>query len=413
MCIHAGATWGYLKLPLATGNPGDSDESTWGKRKSWESGYLCWLKISEATSGSYLWQAEILGIWISMLAETISEHLWSTRPHFSLSLSLSLSISLSLSLSLCLSLYMNRTARLTTAAMAWAPREVAVPAAAGATPAADCHGRGGGGENGQSCFRLAWAEAMHSENMLETHLKWSYMWMENIVEALEDTLYGFENMFANCCEKTFNTCSHVSWTYVERILKTRLKAWLKAWYLGHLGAACRPTKLIVRRSKWFLRHQSWCQNISQRSQNNFGTTCVFWNFPQHIIITYIIYDHHRWSSYIYICDHHIWSSSSYMIIIYDHHIWSSYMIIIYDYHIWSSYMIIIHDDHTWSSYMIIIHEHHTWSSFLSSYMIIIYDQHIWSSYMIIMHDHHTSSSYMIILKRRRSIVRSFSTIQII
>ena len=36
-----------------------------------------------------------------------------------------------------------------------------------------------------------------------------------------------------------------------------------------------------------------------------------------------------------------------MVIIYDHHIWSSYMNIIYDDHIWSSYMMIIHiyDDH--------------------------------------------------------------------
>ena len=34
-----------------------------------------------------------------------------------------------------------------------------------------------------------------------------------------------------------------------------------------------------------------------------------------------------------------------MIIIYGHHIWSSYMIIIYDHHIWWSYMMIIYDDH--------------------------------------------------------------------
>jgi hypothetical protein len=84
-----------------------------------------------------------------------------------------------------------------------------------------------------------------------------------------------------------------------------------------------------------------------------------------------------------------------MIIIHDHHIWSSYMIIIYDDHIWSSYMIIIYDRHVWSSHMMmIIYDHHTWSS----YMIIIYHHHISTSYMIIIHHHHTSSSsYMIMI----------------
>ena len=43
-----------------------------------------------------------------------------------------------------------------------------------------------------------------------------------------------------------------------------------------------------------------------------------------------------------------------MMIIYDDHIWWSYVMIICDHHIWSSYMIILHDDHIWSSYMIII-----------------------------------------------------------
>ena len=47
-----------------------------------------------------------------------------------------------------------------------------------------------------------------------------------------------------------------------------------------------------------------------------------------------------------------------MIIIYDRHIWSSYMIVIHDHHIWASYMIIIRDHHIWSSYMIITHDDH-------------------------------------------------------
>ena len=50
-----------------------------------------------------------------------------------------------------------------------------------------------------------------------------------------------------------------------------------------------------------------------------------------------------WSSYMIIYDHHIWSS--YMIIICDHYIWSSYMIITYDDHIWWSCMFILEDDH--------------------------------------------------------------------
>ena len=37
----------------------------------------------------------------------------------------------------------------------------------------------------------------------------------------------------------------------------------------------------------------------------------------------------------------------YTIVIYDHHIWWSYMMIRYDYHIWWSYMTIIYDDHIW------------------------------------------------------------------
>ena len=68
------------------------------------------------------------------------------------------------------------------------------------------------------------------------------------------------------------------------------------------------------------------------------------------------------------------------IIMYDHHVWSSYMMIIYDDHICSSCMIIIYKDHIrdhirWS-YTMIIHDDHIWWS----YMIIIYDDHIWSSY---------------------------------
>ncbi len=68
-----------------------------------------------------------------------------------------------------------------------------------------------------------------------------------------------------------------------------------------------------------------------------------------------------------------------MIIMHDHHAWSSPMIIIHHHHAWSSYMIIIHDHHTWSSCMIIIHDHHAWSSC----MIIIHDRHAWWSCMII------------------------------
>ena len=48
------------------------------------------------------------------------------------------------------------------------------------------------------------------------------------------------------------------------------------------------------------------------------------------------------------------------------------MMIIYDHHLWWSYMSIRYDDHTWSLYMMIIHDHHIWSS----YMIIIYDDTI-------------------------------------
>ena len=66
-------------------------------------------------------------------------------------------------------------------------------------------------------------------------------------------------------------------------------------------------------------------------------------------------------------------------LIYDKHIWSSYMIIIYDHHMWWSYMIIIYGHHVWSSYMSIIGDHHIWSS----YMMIVYDDHIWSYKMIL------------------------------
>ena len=83
---------------------------------------------------------------------------------------------------------------------------------------------------------------------------------------------------------------------------------------------------------------------------------IFINFLSYMIIMY---------------DHHIWSSS--MIIIYDDQIWSSSMLIIYDHHIRSSYMIIMHDDHEWSSCMIFIHDHHALSS-----CMIIHDHHIWS-----------------------------------
>jgi hypothetical protein len=117
------------------------------------------------------------------------------------------------------------------------------------------------------------------------------------------------------------------------------------------------TNLIARGSRWSPRHQSWCQNISQRSPNIFARKSNF----KICINIFIIFDHHIWSSYmISIHDHHTWSS--YMIIIQGHRIWSSYMIIIYDHHMWSSYMIIINDRHIWSSDMMIIYDHHIWWS---------------------------------------------------
>ena len=63
------------------------------------------------------------------------------------------------------------------------------------------------------------------------------------------------------------------------------------------------------------------------------------------------------------------------------------MIILCDHHIWSSFMTVIHDDHIniWSSHNCI------WSAF----MIIIYDHTIRSSYMIIMHEHHIWSPYVL------------------
>ena len=125
-----------------------------------------------------------------------------------------------------------------------------------------------------------------------------------------------------------------------------------------------------------------------------------------------------------------------MIIIYDHHVWSSYLITIYDDHIWSSYMMIIYDHHICIdfsrsvifnlvqrvlrekicfftkksdvksdkngkkhqnqnvcmslSYVMTIYDHHIWSS----YMMIIYDDHIWWSYMMIVYDDHIWWSYM-------------------
>ena len=136
----------------------------------------------------------------------------------------------------------------------------------------------------------------------------------------------------------------------------------------------RRTKLTVKGSRQFIMHQSWCQDISQRSPNITDQESNSEQFLKHVII----YDHQIWwSPTSIIFHHHIWWSptSSYMIITYDHNIWSSYMIITYDHHTWSSYMIIIHDHITWSSYMIIIHDDHTWSS----YMILIYDHHTWSS----------------------------------
>ncbi len=68
--------------------------------------------------------------------------------------------------------------------------------------------------------------------------------------------------------------------------------------------------------------------------------------------------------------------SSFMIITYDHHLWSSLMIITYD-------MIIAFDHRLWSSLMIITYDHHLWSSL----MIITYDHHLWASLMIITYDH--------------------------
>ena len=68
-----------------------------------------------------------------------------------------------------------------------------------------------------------------------------------------------------------------------------------------------------------------------------------------------------------------------MIIIYYHHIWSSYIIIIYCHHILSSYIVIMYYHHIWSSYIIIIYYHHM----LSSYIIIICYHHILPSYIII------------------------------
>ena len=52
--------------------------------------------------------------------------------------------------------------------------------------------------------------------------------------------------------------------------------------------------------------------------------------------------------------------SSYMIIIYDDHLRSSYMMITYDHRIWWSPTIIIQDDHLRSSYIIITYDHHIW-----------------------------------------------------
>ena len=74
-------------------------------------------------------------------------------------------------------------------------------------------------------------------------------------------------------------------------------------------------------------------------------------------------------------------------------IWSSYMNIKYDYHV-----IIIQDDHKWWSsrwsYMIIMYDHHIWSS----YMMIGYDDHLWQSSMMNLYDD-MQWSYIVIRTR--------------
>ncbi len=65
-----------------------------------------------------------------------------------------------------------------------------------------------------------------------------------------------------------------------------------------------------------------------------------------------------------------------MIVIYDCHLWLSFMIVIYDCHLWLSFMIVIYDCHLWLSFMIVIYDCHLWLSF----MIVIYECNLWLSY---------------------------------
>ena len=100
----------------------------------------------------------------------------------------------------------------------------------------------------------------------------------------------------------------------------------------------------------------------------------------------IIYDDHRWSSWmIIIYDDRKWWS--HMMIIYGHLMWWSFMSITYDDHIYIYIMMmVIYDDHIWWLFMMITYDHN-----ISSLVMIIYDDTIWSSHMISIYDHRIRS----------------------
>ena len=70
-----------------------------------------------------------------------------------------------------------------------------------------------------------------------------------------------------------------------------------------------------------------------------------------------------------ICDHHRWS---YMMIIYDDHVWSSCMRITCDYHTSWQYKIITYDDHIRSLGMIIICDRRVWWSWTCVRVVFLF-----------------------------------------
>jgi hypothetical protein len=107
-----------------------------------------------------------------------------------------------------------------------------------------------------------------------------------------------------------------------------------------------------------------------------------------------------------------------MMIIYDTNIRWSCMMIIYDDHIWWSYMMIIYDDHKWWSYMMKRLTGNRKNYFVTELFGDVWDM-FWHHDWCLKNDLDLPAINFLIkqkwigLKRRRIIVRSFSTTQII